>query len=343
MNSDLTFLTNESERKLSARLNKLLSKSSRFDCLIGYFYLSGFYLIREALSPCEKTRILIGLETEGEVFKALQRAKIQQSFDFRSNTEIVKKISDVVLEQLETAEETAEVETGIEQFVRWCSEVKAEVRAYDKHKIHAKLYIFTFNNDQIDKGRVITGSSNLSLSGLHDNLEFNVELKNRSDYEFAAEKFEELWRDPVEVSEDFVRTVKEKSILAQFSPYELYLKFLYEYFRTVLNQPRELDQDYQPDGFLRLQYQHDAVLTAKRIVEEYGGVFLADIVGLGKTYMAAMLTRKLDGRSLVIAPPVLIDKNNPRACQNVFHDFGVRGFHTGSVGKLDKLLKPSFD
>lgn len=339
MSSDLTFLTNEPERKLSARLNDLLAKSNRFDCLVGYFYLSGFYLISKSLEPCEKIRILIGLETEGAVLKALQQAKTQQEFDFRSNSETVKKFSEVVLEQLKDAEETLEVETGIEQFIRWCAEGKVEVRAYDKHPIHSKLYIFNFQKTQVDKGRVITGSSNLSLSGLHNNLEFNVELKNRSDYDFASEKFEELWKDSVEVSEDFVRTVKTESHLAQFSPHELYLKFLYEYFRTELNQPRELEQDFQPAGFNRYQYQQDAVLTAKRIAEEYNGVFLADVVGLGKTYMAAMLARELEGRSLVIAPPALVDENNPGAWGNVFYEFGVRGYKTYSIGKLDQILK----
>lgn len=339
MNSDLTFLTNEPERKLSTRLNVLLSKSNRFDCLVGYVYLSGFYLIQKALEPCEKVRILIGLKTENEVYEALQQAKIQQTFNFRSTAETVKDFKKVVLEQLTNADETPDVETGIKQFVRWCSEGKVEVRAYDKHPIHAKLYIFSFDKDQIDKGRVITGSSNLSASGLHNNLEFNVELKNRNDYDFAAEQFERLWNESVEVSEDFVQTVNNESHLAQFSPYQLFLKFLYEYFRTELNQPRKLDQDYQPEGFLRLQYQHDAVLTAKRIVQEYNGVFIADVVGLGKTYMAAMLARELDGRSLIIAPPALTDKNNPGAWQNVFHDFGVRGFHVESVGKLDQILK----
>lgn len=295
--------------------------------------------MQKSMEPCEKVRILIGLKTENQVYNALQQAKIQQIFDFRSPAETVKDFKKVVLEQLTNAEETVEVETSIEQFVRWCSEGKVEVRAYDKHPIHAKLYIFSFDKDQIDKGRVITGSSNLSVSGLYNNLEFNVELKNSSDYDFAAEKFEELWKDSVEVSEDFVQTVKNESHLAHFSPYQLFLKFLYEYFRTELNQPRHLDQDYQPEGFLRLQYQHDAVLTAKRIVQEYNGVFIADVVGLGKTYMAAMLARELDGRSLVIAPPALTDKNNPGAWQNVFHDFGVRGFHVESVGKLDQILK----
>lgn len=43
--------------------------------------------------------------------------------------------------------------------------------------------------DSPDFGRVITGSSNFSKSGLVNNLEFNVELKNSSDINFALEKF----------------------------------------------------------------------------------------------------------------------------------------------------------
>ena len=337
MISDLTFLTNEPERKLSSRLNDLLSKSTRFDCLVGYFYVSGFDLIRKALEPCEKIRILIGLGTEREVYEALQRENGR--LPFRPQSETVRSFKRIVLDQLEHAEETIEVESAIEQLVRWCQHGKVEIRAYDKASIHAKVYVFTFDKSQINKGHVITGSSNLSAHGLNENLEFNVELKDSRDYDFASSKFEELWEESVDLTNDFVRAVGEESHLAQFSPYELYLKFLYEYFQTELNQGRELDEEFEPDGFVRFQYQRDAVLTAKRIVEEFKGVFLADVVGLGKTYMAAMLARELDGRSLIIAPPALIDRNNPGAWPNVFNDFGVRGFHAESVGKLDQILK----
>jgi superfamily II DNA/RNA helicase len=307
--------------------------------LVGYFYVSGFDLIRQALEPCEKVRILIGLGTEREVYERLQQSNGGSALNFQPHAETIKSFKRIVLDQLERADETAEVESAIEQLVRWCQEGKVEIRAYDRASIHAKVYIFTFDKSQINKGHVITGSSNLSARGLHENLEFNVELKDSRDYDFASEKFEELWQESIDVTGEFVRTIGEESHLAQFSPYELYLKFLYEYFHTELNQPRELDQEYQPDGFVRFQYQHDAVLTAKRIVEEFNGVFLADVVGLGKTYMAAMLARELEGRSLVIAPPALIDRNNPGAWPNVFNDFGVRGFHTESVGKLDQILK----
>ena len=74
-------------------------------------------------------------------------------------------------------------------------------------------------------GRVITGSSNFTEAGLIDNLEFNVELKNRSDYEFGKNKFEQLWKDAVDVSEKYIDTIEGKTWLNQnITPNQLYLK-----------------------------------------------------------------------------------------------------------------------
>jgi len=85
------------------------------------------------------------------------------------------------------------------------------------------------------------------------------------------------------------------------------------------------------------KYQEQAVLNAKKILLEYGGVFISDVVGLGKTYISAMLAGQLDGRSLVIAPPVLLEKTNPGSWPNVFSDFRVSADFE-SLGKLDDLL-----
>jgi hypothetical protein len=119
----------------------------------------------------------------------------------------------------------------------------------------------TFVDGHIDKGRVITGSSNLTEAGLQDNLEFNVELKNRSDYEFAIQKFNELWAKAVDVTKDYVTTIEVKSPFAQFTPYELYLKFLYEYFRGELNLPDEIEDMYLPAGFKKPRYQEEDQLV----------------------------------------------------------------------------------
>jgi len=120
---------------------------------------------------------------------------------------------------------------------------------------------------------------------------------------------------------------------------ELYLKFLYEYFRDELNRPDKLDDIYVPTGFKRLKYQEEAVLSARKVLEEYGGLFLSDVVGLGKTYMAALLAQQLEGRSLVIAPPHLLDKHNRGSWPNVFGDFRVPHTDFESIGKLEDLLE----
>ncbi|HAA42580.1 MAG TPA: helicase, partial [Ruminiclostridium sp.] len=218
-------------------------------------------------------------------------------------------------------------------------EGKLQIRAYPSQNIHAKLYIMTFREGDRDKGRVITGSSNFTQSGLIDNLEFNVELKNRSDYEFAKHKFEELWENAVDVSENYIQTITEKTWLNQnITPYELYLKFLYEYFKDELSRTDEVFTKYLPQDFKRFEYQEQAVLNAKKILEEYGGVFISDVVGLGKTYVSAMLVGQLDGRTLVIAPPALLNKNNPGSWPNVFSDFHIPADFV-STGKLDEAKR----
>ncbi len=201
----------------------------------------------------------------------------------------------------------------------------------------------TFAEEDRDVGRVITGSSNFTQAGLVDNLEFNVELKNRADYEFSLNKFNELWDYGVDVTQKYVETIGSKTWLNQtITPYELYLKFLYEYFKDELGITEEGICSVPPEEFKKLEYQEQAVLNAKKILEEYGGVFVSDVVGLGKTYVSAMLAGQLEGRTLVLAPPVLLDKNNPGSWRNVFSDFRVHADFE-SIGKLDDLLRRSVE
>jgi len=343
MSTDLTFITNEDGKSLRDRFFTLLGKNTRFfDCLVGYFFISGFYRLYPALEKTEKIRILIGLKTDRKTFELWQHAKEQRELFSASHAETKEQVPKEILEELENAGDTNQIEEGVRKFIDWCRSGKLELKVYPSERIHAKVYIMTFVEDHIDKGRVITGSSNLSQAGLQDNLEFNVELKNRSDYEFASDKFNSLWNDAVEVTETYVDTITNKSPYAQFEPYELYLKFLYEYFQSELYGSDELITPYLPDNFRKLKYQNDAVLGAKKILEEYGGVFISDVVGLGKTYMTALLARELNKRALVIAPPALLDKNNPGSWRNVFSDFRIAADFE-SLGKLDDLLNPSLD
>ncbi|MBI4648742.1 MAG: hypothetical protein HY738_19685 [Bacteroidia bacterium] len=340
MTSDITFITNQAGQSLKERFETLIKDTKFFDCLVGYFYTSGFYLIYKALENTEKIKILIGISTSKKTYDLLKIAtqEYQQSLQF-SHAETKQEVEKFVENEMEDSEDNQKVEEGVNKFIEWIRSKKLEIRAYPSQNIHAKLYIMTFTEGDRDKGRVITGSSNFTQSGLIDNIEFNVELKNRADYEFAKQKFEELWKDSVDVSEKYIQTIQEKTWLNQnITPYQLYLKFLYEYFKDELSQTDEVFLKYMPQDFKKFEYQEQAVLNAKKILLEYGGVFISDVVGLGKTYVSAMLAGQLDGRTLVIAPPVLLEKANPGSCPNVFSDFRIPADFE-SIGKLDDIIE----
>lgn len=338
MNNDLTFFTNEEGATLLDRFKKTLKDVSLFDVIVGYFRTSGFFTLYQSFENIEKIRILIGLNIDSNAYELIQQSKKQQEIDFESHAKTKEIFNENVVNEMEISEDSKETELGVKKFIELLKNEKLEIKVYPIKKIHAKVYISRFSPEDRDFGRVITGSSNFSYSGLIGNLEFNVELKNRSDVEYALNKFESLWKDAVDVTSEYVDTVNKKTWLNdQITPYHLYLKFLYEYFKEDINIEDDFES-YLPEGFMELKYQKQAVISAKKILDSYNGVFLSDVVGLGKTFISALLAQQLRGRILIICPPVLQDY-----WKETFFDFGVRRFKVESLGKLESIIKEGVD
>ncbi len=337
MHNDLTFFTNEPERNLYDRFNKILQSNTQyFDILVGYFRTSGFFKLYSAMKDIEKIRILVGLNVDHKTIEIINEADNQLSFETLSNKEAKDSFSNTVEREFSISEDSSDIEKGVIAFVDWLKTHKIEMRMYVEAPLHAKVYIMRKNQELSDSyGSVITGSSNFSQSGLINNLEFNVELKDSRDVEFALERFEELWAKSVDVTETYIDTIEEKTWLkSNITPYEIYIKTLYEYFKEEINSDKNTALDeLLPDGYMRLQYQLDAVTQAKKILESFGGVFISDVVGLGKTYICALLakTLKKGHNKLVICPPVLVDY-----WDGVMKEFDVVA-DVISLGKLDHL------
>ncbi|MCX8000360.1 MAG: phospholipase D-like domain-containing protein, partial [Leptospiraceae bacterium] len=281
--TDLTFIVNDPGKTLKDRFIQLIKKCRFFDVLVAYFYVSGFYLLYKALKNTKKIRILIGIGTSRETYELIKTAPqnelIRAASQKFSHAQVKDSTRDAIKNEIENLEDNKDLEEGIRKFIECINNGKLEIKAYPSQKLHAKLYILTFKKGYPDVGRVITGSSNFTQSGLVDNLEFNVELKNRFDYEFAKKKFDELWKEAVDLTKEFVQTIEQNTWLKDdITPYELYLKFLYEYFREELSSSGKLQNEYLPQNFIRFKYQEQAVLNAKKILEEYGGCFISDVV-----------------------------------------------------------------
>lgn len=341
--NDLTFFTNEPGKNLKSRFNSILKSNTQFfDVLVGYFRTSGFHEIHESLESVEKIRILIGINTGKSTIDYIQTANEQQMKFNLSTVEIKKNYVNNIVEEMEQSEDTKHVKAGIKKFIELILSQKLEIRIYPKDRIHSKVYIMRKDLEKVPDqyGTVITGSSNFTSAGLVNNLEFNVELKDSRDVYYALQRFEELWVEGISISEDYIATVqKDTWIREDITPYELYLKFIYEYFKEELNLDKKaLEGVFLPENYMKLKYQEDAVNRARKILDEYGGVFISDVVGLGKTYICAMLAQTLkSGKKLVICPPVLIEY-----WKGVFLEFDV-SVRVESLGKLDSLIEDGLE
>ena len=336
------FFTNEPDNDLYTRFSKILQSNTQFfDVLVGYFRTSGFFKMKDALKDVETIRILVGLEVDRFTVKIIDEAKNEIAYERRTEKEGKDIITADIRREFVEAPVEESVESGVRTFIEWLKSGKLQMRLYTEAPLHAKVYIMRKDPSKSDvKGSVITGSSNFSAAGLSNNLEFNVELRDDDDVIFAEKKFEELWAKSVDIKDTYLDAAENKTWLRDdITPYELYLKTLYEFFKEEINADKDkLGNDIMPDDFMRLQYQIDAVVQAKKTLEAHGGVFISDVVGLGKTFICAMLARTLKkGKKLIICPPVIVDY-----WKQVLLDFDVSAT-VESLGKLDHLLEKGVD
>src|SRR3990172_1382630 len=104
MSSDLTFITNEPGKSLRERFGVLLKDDTRyFDCLVGYFFISGFYKLYPFLENVQKIRILVGLQTDRAAYQLIQRAKDQVELPLLSHASAKEEVSKDLLEEIEAS------------------------------------------------------------------------------------------------------------------------------------------------------------------------------------------------------------------------------------------------
>ncbi|MEN9549178.1 MAG: hypothetical protein RIR12_1769 [Bacteroidota bacterium] len=340
------FFTNSEENTLIKKFEGVFTYNPNiqyFDALVGYFRASGYFRIRPFLDKVPNIRILVGINID----KMLADAQ-KEGLEFFKNHEktkddFIKKIQ----EDIEKANYDKGTEIGILQFIDDLVEKKIQIKAHPEKKIHAKVYILRpepFNEHT--PATAITGSSNLTDAGLGGgnfyNYEFNVQLTEYPDVKFATEEFEKLWAESVDILPVDIQNIKKETYLnREITPFELYIKLLTEYFGKNI--------DYDPDSmgdlplnFKKLSYQVDAVNEGFNILLKHNGFLLSDVVGLGKTVIAAMVANKFvmqngrDKTKILIVYPPAVEKN----WKNTFKDFQLDKYTKFITnGSLEKILE----
>lgn len=334
------FFTNENENTLINKIEGIFKHRDIhfFDALVGYFRASGYFRIRKFVEKAAEIRILVGINIDKLIYQAHQQGLLFDGSVEKAQEDFFQQIK----KNIQDAEYDKVVEEGMLQLIEDIVNKKVLIRVHPKQNIHAKIYIFK-EKEKHDHGygAVITGSSNLTDAGLSQNFEFNVELRDNTDIEFASQTFEKLWEEGVEINDEYIDKLKKETYLNDtFTPYEVYLKFLIEYFgKSIEFDPNSVTD--LPKGFKRLSYQIDAVNDGYSKMMQHNGFFLADVVGLGKTIVATLIAKKYfysngfpsyRSRTLIIVPPAL--KENWSETIDKFHLDNVEIITNGSLHKI---------
>ncbi len=313
------FFTNDGENTLLRKFAGVFAHDpdiERFDALVGCLRASGYFAIRAHLANVPLVRILVGIDVD-----ALLARQHRKGLLLLGDTDKTLAAVRGALEgDVQQAPYRKDVEDGIRDFLSDVLSRQVEIRAHPLKRLHAKIYIFLPRGfGEHRPGAVITGSSNLTAAGLGTeeasrNHEFNVLLHDHDDVRFALDEFEKLWSESVAVPPEAIRPVIGESHLREdLTPFDLYIKFLLEYFGSAVEYDPGSERDL-PKGVKPLSYQADAVNDGWLKLQRHGGFFLADVVGLGKTIVAARIAKKFyhhtstsqhRARILVVAPPAL--------------------------------------
>ena len=268
-----------------------------------YFNPSGFARVANILQPVPKVQLLLG--TDPSTVPLGERKKLNEttsSFEKRRLQVGSRKMDEALNQERDNLPFSRTSTEALSQLITVLRSGNMEVKRYEKRFLHAKAYLvapaggIAGNSDGI-----IIGSSNLTGAGLTRNLELNIGCDHKSVAVQAHRWFEDLWNDAV----PFDLAVIFEDLLVPHEPWYIFIRVLWHLYG------KEVEDDIIIDDNLPLtSFQKHGVARALRLIQNMGGVIVADEVGLGKTFIAGEIIQLYSGRRqrvLLICPASLRD------------------------------------
>jgi superfamily II DNA or RNA helicase len=287
---------------LHTALIQTLDTAQRADFCVGYFNLRGWRLLQSRIDgwagdEAHRVRLLIGMHrTPQDDIRALfsLAGKDDDLIDNAQMVRLKRQIIEDFRQQLMLGAPTNDDEQGLRDLARQMREGKLVVRLFLRYPLHAKLYLLHQPHIYSAPIHAYLGSSNLTFSGLSGQGELNTEVTDTDATAKLARWFEERWHDRgcLDITADLVAVIEESwARTTALSPYAVYLKMAYHLAQEAI---AGLSGEFRLPGEIAevlFDYQAAAVQIAAHHLNRRGGVLLGDVVGLGKTLMAAALAR----------------------------------------------------
>ena len=337
---------NNIESTLMDKFHGVASAMANFDifhAVVGYFRSSGYFKLRQELSSTQEIKILVGINIDN----MFQQARVAGKMFFGDRDKSLEQYCEDFLRDVRQSDYSSEVDEGIRQFCEDIASGRLQLRIHPTKDLHAKFYLcLPQQHNEHSDGWVIMGSSNLSEQGLGTTepprYELNVAMKDYDDVAFCESEFQKLWENAIPVCFSDVERMMERTHLVpseqQPTPYELYMRMLIDHFGS------QVEDDFVPvlpDSYDDFSYQRDAVVQGYDIMMRHNGCFIADVVGLGKTVVAAMIAQRFiaangDGTRILVIFPPSVQSN----WVETFDDFHIKNKFSRFItnGSLEKVI-----
>src|SRR5574344_426178 len=279
-----TFLTNYSDVKFIDKIKDSLKKCNAFYFSVSFIKKAGLILF------------------EREIEEALERGAVG-----RIITSTYQNFTDIA---------------SLKTFIEWQRkydnfECHLDFNCFDDNDFHSKGYLF----DLADSSEIVVGSSNITRFALLKNVEWNVSLISKDNFESytkAKTEFEYLWDRTFELSDELI------------SKYALILDYAIEKWDMDYINP--LTQNVVPNSMQR---------KALKEIRRYRDVgvkkaLIISATGSGKTYLAAFDARNFGAKRLLfIVHRETILKDAKKTFMDVFGAEKTCGLYTGNEHDLD--------
>ncbi len=276
-------------------LREELAQPPNLALATAYINPQGFALIADEVEQAPRVRILLGAEPD----EPLQR-RIDSGEDV-SFEQVALDYENGLKRERDLVGFDAESDAAAKHLVKWLrfAEVgeppRVEVRRFTKGFLHGKAFIA----EHPRMPAVLAGSSNLTLAGLSLNRELNLGYPSGAYTELVVGWFNDLW----DQAEPFDLAAIYEARWSEHSPWVVFLRMLHELYGSAANAVTERIE------LPVTEFQRDGIIRSMRILDELGGVLVCDEVGLGKTFIAGEIIRKVSQENrqkvLVVVPASL--------------------------------------